>query len=122
MPAPNLIFLYVTNPQASAAFYASLLGRPPEASHPTYVAFALQNGLFLGLWSTTARDFVSGGSGNRGEIAFMVPDDTEVLTLHERWTAMSVTIEQPLHEAVFGLTFVAQDPDGHRIRVCKPDP
>lgn len=26
-----------------------------------------------------------------------------------------------LHEAVFGLTFVAIDPDGHRIRVCIPD-
>lgn len=34
---------------------------------------------------------------------------------------MDVIIEQPLHEAVFGLTFVASDPDGHRLRVCTPD-
>ena len=32
-----------------------------------------------------------------------------------------VAIEQALHVAVFGLTFVATDPDGHRIRVCMPD-
>lgn len=30
-------------------------------------------------------------------------------------------VEQPLHHAAFGLTFVALDPDGHRLRVCLPD-
>jgi len=37
------------------------------------------------------------------------------------WKKLGVSIEQDLHEAVFGLTFVALDPDGHRIRVCIPD-
>ncbi|KPA91423.1 hypothetical protein PF66_02306 [Pseudomonas asplenii] len=31
-------------------------------------------------------------------------------------------IEQPLHHAAFGLTFVALDPDGYRLRVCLPCP
>ena len=28
----------------------------------------------------------------------------------------------PEHGLVFGLTFVAPNPDDHRIRVCTPDP
>jgi predicted enzyme related to lactoylglutathione lyase len=122
MPAPNLILLYVENPAKSATFYESLFERPPVAVHPTYAAFRFENGLNVGLWSTTAKNFVSADSGHRSEVAFMVPDDAAVRRLHDRWQAASVTIEQPLHEAVFGLTFVALDPDGHRIRVCTPDP
>lgn len=122
MPVPNLVILYVEDPQSSAKFYAGLFDRSPAAVHPTYAAFAFDNGFHLGLWSTKAKNFVSAGSGSRAEIAFMVPDDSEVRRLHARWDAASVTIEQPLHEAVFGLTFVALDPDGHRIRVCTPDP
>lgn len=34
---------------------------------------------------------------------------------------LGVVIEQDLQEAVFGLTFVALDPDGHCIRVCMAD-
>jgi hypothetical protein len=44
-----------------------------------------------------------------------------VRALHARWRNAGVQIEQDLQEAVFGLTFVALDPDGHRIRVCTPD-
>jgi predicted enzyme related to lactoylglutathione lyase len=122
MPAPNLVLLYVDDPVASADFYAMLFDRSPAAVHPTYAAFAFDGGLYLGLWSTKAKNFLSSDSGHRSEIAFMVPDDEEVRRLHGQWAAASVTIEQPLHEAVFGLTFVALDPDGHRIRVCTPDP
>jgi len=122
MPVPNLILLYVEDPQASAAFYAKLFESPPVAVHPTYAAFAFDNGLNLGLWSTKAKNFVSSGTGHRSEMAFMVSDDHDVRGLYARWSAASVPIEQPPHEAVFGLTFVALDPDGHRIRVCTPDP
>jgi predicted enzyme related to lactoylglutathione lyase len=122
MPMPNLILLYVENPEKSAEFYERLFGRAPEAVYPTYAAFAFDGGINVGLWSTKAKNFLSGGSGHRSEIAFMVPSEDEVRRLHVQWTEMSVTIEQPMHQAVFGLTFVAVDPDGHRIRVCTPDP
>lgn len=42
--------------------------------------------------------------------------------LHARWSAAGITIEQAPFTAVFGRTFVALDPDGHRLRVCTPDP
>lgn len=121
MIAPNLILLYVDDPIRSAAFYEKLFGTAPAAVFPTYAAFAFDNGMNLGLWSTKARDFRSGGTGHRSEIAFMVPAESEVCALHDKWVAAGVEIEQELHEAVFGLTFVATDPDGHRIRVCMPD-
>lgn len=121
MTAPNLVLLYVKDPVASAAFYEKLFETAPVASFPTYVAFSFANGLSVGLWSTQAKDFVSGGSGHRSELAFLVPDDATIRELHDRWAAAGVTIEQPICQAVFGLTFVATDPDGHRLRVCKPD-
>ncbi|MEB4632395.1 VOC family protein [Burkholderia contaminans] len=43
------------------------------------------------------------------------------LRLHEAWKALGVPFEQEPMTAVFGLTFVALDPDGHRLRVCTPD-
>jgi len=121
MPTPNLTLLYVKDPPASTAFYEKLFQRPPAAVYPTYTAFEFENGLNLGLWSTSAGNFLSGGSGHRSEIAFMVPDGADVRDLYGRWQAAGVAIEQPPHQAVFGLTFVALDPDGHRIRVCTPD-
>jgi catechol 2,3-dioxygenase-like lactoylglutathione lyase family enzyme len=118
---PNLVLFYVKNPSESASFYEKIFELPPVAAFPTYVAFTFSNGFTFSLWSTQAKDFVSVGSGNRSELAFMVSDDAEVRRLRDRWEKLGVSIEQDLHEAVFGLTFVALDPDGHRIRVCIPD-
>lgn len=121
MLVPNLLLLYVHNPMESASFYEKLFKTKPVASFPTYVAFTFANGFTLSLWSTQAQNFVSGGQGHRSEVAFMVPSEDQVKTLRNEWKNLGVQIEQDLHEAVFGLTFVALDPDGHRIRVCMPD-
>lgn len=118
---PNLVLFYVKNPLESASFYEKIFEQPPVAAFPTYVAFALSTGFTFSLWSTEAKDFVSDGTGNRSELAFMVSDEDEVRRLREHWGKLGIAIEQDLHEAVFGLTFVALDPDGHRIRVCIPD-
>ena len=121
MLSPNLVLLYVDDPAKSALFYADLFGREPVASFPAYVAFGLENGLTFSLWSTQARDFVSSGTGHRSEIAFTVKDDAEVERLYADWRRRGIAIEQELKTAVFGRTFVALDPDGHRLRVCRPD-
>ncbi|MDR2307940.1 MAG: VOC family protein [Paucimonas sp.] len=121
MIQPNLFVLYVADPTVSSAFYERLLGRAPLRSFPTFVAFAFNDHLHLGLWSEQAPNFHSGGTGQRMEFGFMVDSEAEVEALHARWQALGVRIEQPLARAVFGLTFVALDPDGHRLRVCLPD-
>lgn len=118
---PNLVLFYVKDPIESAAFYEKIFEQQPVAAFPTYVAFRFSNDFTFSLWSTQAKDFVSLGSGNRSELAFMVSDENKVRSLRDRWGKLGVVIEQDLHEAVFGLTFVALDPDGHRIRVCIPD-
>jgi predicted enzyme related to lactoylglutathione lyase len=121
MPTPNLILLYVKDPLASADFYEKLFETKPAGKFPTYVAFEFPSGLSIGLWSTQAKNFVSGGTGHLSEIAFMLKGEEQVRELHDSWQKRGVPIEQPPHKAVFGLTFVATDPDGHRIRVCLPD-
>ncbi len=121
MATPDLILLYVEDPARSSAFYEKLLGQAPAASFPTYVAFAFSNGLNLGLWSTKAANFVSSGTDHRFELAFMVDDDAAVDRLYDKWRDAGVVIEQEPADAVFGRTFVALDPDGHRLRVCTPD-
>lgn len=121
MPIPNLLLFYVKNPLESALFYEEIFSTKPIASFPTYVAFSFKNGFTFSLWSIHATNFFSGGTGHRSELSFMVKDEQKVRELHDEWQKLGVTIEQDLHEAVFGLTFVALDPDGHRIRVCMPD-
>ncbi|MCA1407819.1 VOC family protein [Ensifer sp. IC3342] len=121
MLKPNLILLYVQDPAESSAFYSHLLGRQPSASFPTYAAFEFDGGLSLGLWSTSAENFHTSGEGNRTELAFMVENDAAVERLYDAWRREGVTIEQELMTAVFGRTFVALDPDGHRLRVSTPD-
>jgi len=118
---PNLLLFYVKNPSESALFYENIFSIKPIASFPTYVAFSFKNGLTFSLWSTQAENFISGGSGHCSELAFMVEDEKDVRELYTKWRKSGVIVEQDLHEAVFGLTFVALDPDGHRIRVCIPD-
>lgn len=121
MLTPNLVLFYVRDPLESAAFYQKLFGQEPSAVFPTYVAFAFPNGFTFSLWSTSAKNFLSLGTGSRSELAFIVSGDEEVRRVREEWRQLEVPIEQDLQKAVFGLTFVALDPDGHRIRVCGPD-
>jgi len=111
----------VQDPLKSAQFYEKIFSTKPIAAFPTYVAFSFSNGFTFSLWSIQATNFVSGGMGHRAELSFMVEDEKTVRELRKQWEKSDVTIEQDLHEAVFGLTFVALDPDGHRIRVCMPD-
>lgn len=118
MSDPNLIVLYVDDPAASAQFYRELLDRDPLEAFPTYVAFSLGGGFTLGLWSTKRVQPPPPTSGNRTELAFMVESEAAVHALHRQWCERGVTIELAPHQEVFGLNFVALDPDGHRIRVC----
>lgn len=118
---PNLIILYVNDPIASSGFYQKLFNTEPDAKLPTWAAFPFNNGLKLGLWAKIASDFVSCGEGNRTELSFMVKDIQEVDALYQQWSDSGVQIEQEPKQAVFGKTFVALDPDGHRIRVRIPD-
>ncbi len=121
MLKPNLFILYVDDTAASVAFYKDLLGIEPAAVFPTYAAFALGNGTMLGLWSTSTVAPPPSERGTRGEVAFMVKDAAEVQSLYADWRARGIAMAQELTTMVFGPTFAALDPDGHRLRVCLAD-
>ena len=121
MQTPDLILLYVKDVEKSAVFYRDLLRREPKAAFPTYVAFGLDGGVTLSLWSTKAVNMPPAGSGNRFELAFQVENEEAVEATHSDWRQRGIGIEQEPMTAVFGRTFVGLDPDGHRIRVCIGD-
>lgn len=117
MFTPNQFIFYVEKPLESALFYEKIFLKKPDLITPNYVSFSFENGIYFSLWGTQAKNFVSGGTGHRSELAYLVNDKTSVCKLRDQWKTLGITIEQDLFEAVFGLTFVALDPDGHRIRV-----
>lgn len=120
MSDPNFIILYVDNPAQSAAFYSDLLGKPAIEASPTFAMFALTSSVMLGLWSRhtvePAAEAVVGGA----EIAFTAKTRDEVSRTHADWRARGLPIAQAPTDLDFGHTFVALDPDGHRLRVFAP--
>jgi catechol 2,3-dioxygenase-like lactoylglutathione lyase family enzyme len=120
MADPNFVLLYVDSPPASAAFYSGLLGRPPVESSPTFVMFALTSGVMLGLWSKHTVAPAATGAVGGGELAFAVADADTVRAMHTDWQGRGLPILQAPTDMDFGHTFVALDPDGHRLRVFAP--
>jgi catechol 2,3-dioxygenase-like lactoylglutathione lyase family enzyme len=119
VPDPNFVVLYVASAAASAAFYTDLLGRPPVESSPTFAMFALASGVMFGVWARHAVEPAATGAGG-GEIAFTVGDEKTLHALHADWAARGLPIAQPPTTLDFGRTFVALDPDGHRMRIFVP--
>lgn len=117
MTSTNILLLYVSDPSASASFYADLLGiRPVEAS-PTFVLLILPSGLALGLWCKDGVQPAPAASGGGGEIGFRVDGVAAVDETHAEWCGKGVTIALPPTDLDFGRSFVGLDPDGHRLRV-----
>jgi len=71
----------------------------------------------LGLWSKHTAEPSPSGSPGSAEFGIAVEDGSLVDALFEQWVALGVTTIQAPTELDFGRTFVALDPDGHRIRV-----
>ena len=110
MSDTNFVILYVEKPQASAAFYSALLQRPPIESSPTFALFALDVAP------------PAAGRGGASELAFTVADAAAVNQRHVDWSLRGLPILQAPTDMDFGRTFVALDPDGHRLRVFAPAP
>ena len=115
----SLVILYVNNPEASARFYADLLGKQPVEASPTFAMFVLPSGMKLGLWSRHTVEPASTGTPGYGEIVFSAGSDEQVNSLYSLWKEKGLDIAQPPVALDFGYTFVARDPDGHRLRVYR---
>lgn len=117
MPDINYVLLYVDNPPASATFYGDLLGKTPLDVSPTFALFAMNAGLMLGLWSKTGVEPKPVGAPGGSEIAIKVGDADAVRATYADWVKRGLPIAQAPTDMDFGPTFVALDPDGHRLRV-----
>ena len=120
MPEPNMVILYVDDPTISATFYRDLFGQPPVEASPTFAMFALRSGFMLGLWARHTVEPAVRALGECGEVAFPVANADAMRATHADWSARGMPVIQAPIEMDFGHTFVALDPDGHRLRVFAP--
>lgn len=117
MTETNTLLFYVADPEASGRFYAGLLGREPVEVSPTFVLVVLPSGLALGLWKAAGVEPAPTASGGGSELGFKVARAADVDATHAAWLARGATIALPPTDLDFGRSFVALDPDGHRLRV-----
>ncbi len=120
MPNPNFMLLYVDSPKVSGEFYSALLQQKPVETSPTFVLFRLDSNLMLGLWSRHTVQPAAAGLGGGAELAFPVESDAEVDKIFAEWKERGLSILQEPTVMDFGRTFVAIDPDHHRLRVFAP--
>lgn len=117
MTDPMFFILYVDQPARSAEFYSTLLGRRPVEASPTFALFVLPSGLKLGLWSRHTVEPAAQVTGGGAELVFALDSRAAVEAAHEAWRKAGLPILQAPVAMDFGYTFVALDPDGHRLRV-----
>ena len=116
----NFVLLYVKDPAASSAFYTDLLKQPIVQSSPKYAMLPLRKEVMLGLWQREDVEPRTGSEIGGGEVAFAVANADAVRATHDAWKARGLKIVQAPTAMSFGHTFVALDPDGHRLRVFAP--
>ena len=120
MLQPDFLILYVDQPLASARFYGDLLGLQPVEAAATFALFILPSGLKLGLWSKHTVEPTAQATGGGGEVVFTTDSPEAVEATHAVWRDRGLPILQTPVAMDFGHTFVALDPDGHRLRVYAP--
>ncbi|MGB3770413.1 MAG: VOC family protein [Rhodococcus sp. (in: high G+C Gram-positive bacteria)] len=119
MPAPNLFLVYVSDADASTAFYRDLFDLEPVFTSPRYVAFPVAPGVLFAIW--TGAGTPDPQARRYSEVALMVPPGDDVDEWFERWSVTEARVVREPHDDVFGRTFVVADPDGNHIRVCPTD-
>lgn len=114
---PSMTILYVDNPEKICEFYKSLLKKEPFETFPTFALFVLDSGFQLGLLSKHTVEPQADFKGACCEIDFQVESQDKVREIHQLWKQQGLPILQEPVALDFGYTFVASDPDGHRLRV-----
>lgn len=118
---PNSVILYVDDVDASTAFYKAIFGEDPIEAFPGFSVFSLKDGFILGL--QTKHDIEPKPQPAFGGFELCLSDISieEVDAIFNDFKALNVPMVLPPTRLEFGYTFVALDPDGHRIRLCATD-
>lgn len=118
---PDSLILYVSDIDVSTKFYKELLNEEPIETFEDFSVFALSDGFVLGLQSKHAIDPKPQPSFGGMELSFGGAAREEVDVFYQDWTEKGISIAMKPTTLAFGYTFVALDPDGHRLRVCATD-
>lgn len=118
---PNSVILYVADVEASTRFYRAVLDAEPLETFEGFALFPLADAITLGLQARDQIDPRAQPHVGGTELSLSDVDRTTVDQLHSLWRGSGVTILLEPTELDFGYTFVATDPDGHRLRVCATD-
>ncbi len=114
VPALGYVLLFVSDPIKSDRFYNQILGLKPVEESPTFVLYVLNNDVKLGLWSRDTAEPKVDALPGATEICF---EEKNIDVLYTDWVKQGIVMAQPPTDMDFGRTFVALDPDGHRIRI-----
>lgn len=118
MSFPDTILFYVEDIPRSQAFYTQLLGVEPEIASPGFVRYGAEDGHKFAIWKRAAALPAASVTGGGGEVNFTAKTRHEVDGLYAAWKKNGVKfLEEPADVQFIGYTFVAVDPDGHRLRV-----
>jgi catechol 2,3-dioxygenase-like lactoylglutathione lyase family enzyme len=120
MSAPSFLILYVKDLPRSVEFYKSLLGLAPVDQSPGFALFVLPNGLKFGLWLTGTVEPEVEAAGGGAEYCFDLSGEAELTASFEAARSAGLSIAQSPTLMSFGLTYVLEDPDHHRIRYYVP--
>lgn len=118
---PNSVILYVDNVEVSTEFYKSLFSEGPIEAFPGFSVFSLKGGFILGL--QTKHDIEPKPQAAFGGFELCLSDISveEVDAIYQEFASRKIPMALPPTKLEFGYTFVALDPDGHRIRLCATD-
>ncbi|MBL4829297.1 MAG: VOC family protein [Aliivibrio sp.] len=109
--------LYVDDIEISKKFYTDTFECEGQVLSPTFVSFPLGTEVTIELKQIAQAEPSATITGGGTELSLVVENPERLHKLYDQWKLKGVTFLQVPTELVFGLTFVAIDPDEHRIRV-----
>ena len=118
---PNSVILYVSDVEASTTFYSRILGHEPIKTYPGFSVFALSDDVTLGLQAADEIEPAAEPCVGGSELSLSDVEHIDVDRLYAHWKALGIPMILEPTVLEFGYTFVATDPDGHRLRVCATD-
>ncbi|MBB6260978.1 putative enzyme related to lactoylglutathione lyase [Paenochrobactrum gallinarii] len=116
MTKNNTLLLYVNDVPESIAFYEKMLEQQPVEQSASFALFILSSGLALALWDKKEVQPVPTIMAGGCELGFKLNDAADIDRLHQEWCDKGVKIALARMNAGFGRSFMALDPDGHRLR------
>lgn len=117
MLAIDSIVLYVEDVQLSMSFYERVFECQPKLLSPTFAVVEFAENVKITLKQADALTPSSQVRGGGTELSIPATSRIELDNLFEQWKKLSVVFAQEREKSVYGVNFVALDPDGHRLRV-----